>query len=110
MSRSPSLGEFEELVMLTVGLLYDEAYAVAVTEEIIERTGRSLSVSAVHQTLYRLEKKGMLSSRLDNPEPVRGGKRKRIFNITLYGKNTLDDSLKLRNALRNEIPDLAFKS
>jgi len=108
MNRS-NLGEFEEIVLLTVGVLYDDAYAVAITKEIIEQSGRSVNVSAVHKSLYRLESKGMLDSRLSDPESKRGGKRKRLFNITPFGKNALDESMKLRMSLRQQIPELAFK-
>ncbi|MEO1053282.1 MAG: helix-turn-helix transcriptional regulator [Bacteroidota bacterium] len=103
------LGEFEELVLLTVGVLYDDAYAVAVAQEITKQSGRSVNISAVHKSLYRLEEKGMLSSRLGDPESKRGGKRKRLFNITAYGKKALDESIDLRASLRKQIPDLAFK-
>ncbi|MEL6561094.1 MAG: helix-turn-helix transcriptional regulator [Bacteroidota bacterium] len=108
MSRT-NLGEFEEIVLLTVGVLYDDAYAVAITKEIIDQSGRSVNVSAVHKSLYRLEKKGMLSSRLGDAESKRGGKRKRLFNITPFGKNALDESMNLRMSLRQQIPDLALK-
>jgi len=103
------LGEFEELVLLTVGILYKDAYAVAITKEIKNQSGRSVNVSAVHKSLYRLEKKGMLKSKLGDPESKRGGKRKRIFSITAFGKTALDGSLELRTKLRKQIPDLAFK-
>lgn len=103
------LGEFEELVLLTVGVLYQDAYAVAITKEIIEQSGRSVNVSAVHISLYRLEEKGMLKSKLSDPESKRGGKRKRIFSITPFGKKALDESMDLRTSLRNQIPDIAFK-
>ncbi len=103
------LGEFEELVLLTVGVLYEDAYAVAVTKEIKKQSGRSVNVSAVHKSLYRLEKKGMLESRLGDPESKRGGKRKRLFSITPYGKKALDESMDLRMSLRQQIPELAFK-
>ena len=102
------LGEFEELVLLTVGVLYDDAYAVAITKELIEQSGRKIQVSAVHKSLYRLEEKGMLASRLGDPESKRGGKRKRLFTITPYGKKALDESMDLRASLRNQIPKLAF--
>ena len=104
-----NLGEFEELILLTVGVLYDDAYAVAITREIEEQSGRSVNVSAVHKSLYRLEKKGMLSSRLGDPESKRGGKRKRLFTITPVGKRALDESMDLRNKLRQQIPEMAFK-
>ncbi|MEQ8532627.1 MAG: helix-turn-helix transcriptional regulator [Imperialibacter sp.] len=103
------LGEFEELVLLTVGVLYDDAYAVAITKEVEKQSDRSVNVSAVHKSLYRLEKKGMLDSRLGDPESKRGGKRKRLFNITPYGKKALDESMDLRVSLRKQIPELAFK-
>ncbi|MCO6360811.1 PadR family transcriptional regulator [Roseivirga pacifica] len=103
------IGEFEELVLLTVGVLYDDAYAVAIAKELEDQSGRSVAVSAVHKSLYRLEEKGMLESRLGDPESKRGGKRKRLFNITPYGKKALDESLDLRSRLRGQIPELAFK-
>jgi len=103
------LGEFEELVLLTVGVLYENAYAVAITKEIIEQSGRSVNVSAVHKSLYRLEEKGMLKSQLGDAEAKRGGKRKRIFSITPYGKKALDESMELRSSLRKQIPEVAFK-
>ncbi|MEL7006163.1 MAG: helix-turn-helix transcriptional regulator [Bacteroidota bacterium] len=104
-----NLGEFEEIVLLTVGVLYQDAYAVAITKEIVKQSGRSVNVSAVHKSLYRLEKKGMLKSELSDPESKRGGKRKRLFSITPFGKRALDDSMELRTRLRNQIPELAFK-
>lgn len=103
------LGEFEEIVLLTVGVLYEDAYAVAITKEIINQSDRSVNVSAVHKSLYRLEKKGMLDSKLSDPESKRGGKRKRVFSITPYGKKALDDSMELRTNLRNQVHELAFK-
>ena len=108
MGRS-HIGEFEELVLLTVGVLYDDAYAVVITKEISEQSRRSVNVSAVHKSLYRLEEKGMLSSRLSDPQSKRGGKRKRLFGITPFGKQAVDDMMELRVSLRNQIPDLAFK-
>ena len=103
------LGEFEELVLLVVGVLYEDAYAVSITKEIESQSDRSVNVSAVHKSLYRLEEKGMLKSYLGDPESKRGGKRKRLFSITPLGKKALDSSMDLRMSLRNQIPDLAFK-
>ncbi len=104
-----NLGEFEEIVLLTVGILYEDAYAVSITKEITKQSGRSVNVSAVHKSLYRLEKKGMLKSYLGEPESKRGGKRKRLFTITPFGKKALDESMELRMSLRNQIPEIAFK-
>jgi PadR family transcriptional regulator, regulatory protein PadR len=103
------LGEFEELILLTVGVVYKNAYAVAIAQEIMKQSDRSLAISAVHRSLYRLEEKGLLTSHLSEPEEKRGGKRKRLFKITAYGKKVLDESLALRISLRNQIPDIAFR-
>lgn len=103
------LGEFEELVILAVGVLYADAYAVSIAKEISDRSGRGIDVSAVHKSLYRLEEKGMLTSELSEPEAKRGGKRKRLFYITPYGKRALDESMNLRMSLRKSIPAAAFK-
>lgn len=102
------LGEFEELTLLTVGVLFDEAYAVAITKELKEQSGRSVNVSAVHKSLYRLEEKGMLKSRLGDPEAKRGGKSKRLFTLTPYGKRALEESMELRLSLIRQIPKIAF--
>jgi len=103
------LGEFEELILLAAGVLYKDAYAVAIAKEISEQSGRPVNVSAVHKSLYRLEEKGMLKSELSEPESKRGGKRKRLFYITPYGKKALDECMELRMSLRKQIPTLAFK-
>jgi len=105
----PQIGEFEELVLLTVGVLFDDAYAVAIAKELEKQSGRSIAVSAVHKSLYRLEEKGMLDSRLGDPQAKRGGKRKRLFTISPYGKKAMEASFDLRSRLRNQIPDLALR-
>ncbi len=102
------LGELEELVLLTVGSLYDEAYGVAIMDEIKERTGRELNVSAVHAVLRRLEEKKLLSSRMGGATNERGGRRKRLFNLTKEGKQALDNSMSVRSSLYQSIPDLRF--
>jgi DNA-binding PadR family transcriptional regulator len=103
------LGEFEELVLLVTGILYNEAYAVAIAREIEKQSGRFCDVAAVHKALYRLEDKGMLKSKLAEPEAKRGGKRKRLFFITPYGKKAIDESLEVRLSLRSQIQQFAFK-
>lgn len=102
------LGEFEELVLLTVGALYDEAYGVAVMDEIKEETGRSVNISAIHSALRRLEEKGFVKSRMGGATNERGGRRKRYFVLTSYGKKALDEAQSLRLKLYNRIPDMAF--
>lgn len=104
-----SLGEFEEIVMLTVGVLYDEAYGVAVKDEIEERLNRKVSVGALQSALHRLEKKGYLESRTGEPNKSRGGKPKRFFTITALGTSALEDSRDVRMELWNSIPEMALK-
>ena len=103
------LGELEELVLLHVGILYPEAYGVAVMDEIEKQAGRSLNISAVHSVLTRLEEKGFLTSGMSNPTEERGGRRKRIFQLTASGKRALEESRELRNQLYSQIPRIAFQ-
>jgi DNA-binding PadR family transcriptional regulator len=103
------LGELEELVLLTVGILYPEAYAVAVMDEIDKQAGRSLNISAVHAVLTRLEEKGYLVSKMGDPSQERGGRRKRIFLLTASGKRVLEEANQLRTQLFNQIPRIALE-
>jgi PadR family transcriptional regulator, regulatory protein PadR len=103
------LGELEELVLMAVGILYPEAYGVAVMDEIANQTGRSLNISAVHAVLTRLEEKGFLKSTMSQPTEERGGRRKRIFLLTAAGKRALEDVYELRTSLFNQIPKVALQ-
>ncbi len=103
------LGELEELVLLTVGVLYPEAYGVAIMDEIEKQAGRSLNISAVHSVLSRLEDKGLVSSKMGDPTQSRGGRRKRIFVLTAAGKRTLEKANEMRTQLFNQIPKVALQ-
>ncbi|MBX2968571.1 MAG: PadR family transcriptional regulator [Cyclobacteriaceae bacterium] len=103
------LGELEELVLLTVGILFPEAYGVAVMDEIEKQAGRSLNISAVHAVLTRLEEKGFLKSSMSEPTEERGGRRKRIFVLTATGKRALEEANELRTQLYNQIPKMALQ-
>ncbi|MDO1445297.1 helix-turn-helix transcriptional regulator [Rhodocytophaga aerolata] len=98
------LGEFEEIVLLTVVLLEGNAYGVAITHEIIEQTGRSVRLNQVHAALQRLEEKGMVNSRMGEATAERGGRRKRLFTITAYGEQTLLDIQAIRSQLLHLLP------
>ena len=102
------LGEFEELILLTVGALNNEAYGVAVMDEINEQTSRNVNISAVHAVLRRLEDKGYVKSTMGGATNERGGRRKRYFSLTMIGKKAVDESMALRASLYNRIPDLSF--
>ncbi|MEM6643352.1 MAG: PadR family transcriptional regulator [Bacteroidota bacterium] len=108
--KGTNLGEFEELVLLTVGILYDDAYSVAIQRELNKQTGRKVTVSSVHAAVYRLEEKGLLSSRMGDVSSMRGGKRKRIFTISQSGRVALDRASDLRSKMRSQIPKIAFEN
>jgi len=102
------LGNFEELVLLLVGVLYNEAYSVKIVAEYQKQTGKKINVSAIHTVLYRLEKKGFLESRLSEATAERGGKRKRLFYLTPYATKALEELASLRERLRFQIPEQAL--
>jgi len=102
------LGEFEEVILLVVGILeQDEAYALKIAEEFKRQTTRDVSIGAVHSTLDRLEQKGFLKSELGDATAVRGGKRKRIFTITALGRRVLKEAMDFRLSLWKQYPLLA---
>jgi len=103
-----NLGEFEELVLLTAAILHQDAYGISVMNEIMNQTDRKINISAVHTALDRLEQKGLLKSYLGGATKERGGRRKRYFNISTLGVNTLQEARDLRNALYNQIPSAVF--
>ncbi len=102
------MGNAEELVLLLVGVLYEEAYSVRIVEEYEKQTGRKINVSAIHTILYRLEEKGFLESKMSDATPERGGKRKRLFYLTSYAAKSLDELASLREKLRFQIPKQAL--
>ena len=99
-----NLGEFEEIVLLIVAILEGEAYGVNITHEIVHQTHRTVRLNQVHASLHRLENKNMIASRMGDPTPERGGRRKRIFAITPYGRQTLSDIQAVRINLWNLLP------
>lgn len=101
------LGEFEEVILLLVGILGEGAYAFKIAEEFESQTSRSVSIGAVHSTLTRLEEKGFLKSGMGKATAERGGRRKRIYTITAYGKKTLATARDFKQSLWNQFPDFA---
>ncbi|MEO9485077.1 MAG: helix-turn-helix transcriptional regulator [Ekhidna sp.] len=106
--KGEHLGELEELVLLTVGSLMHEAYAVLILEEIKSNTRRTMDVTAIHSVLRRLEKKGFVSSEMGGASKERGGRRKRFFTLTKAGRSVLDQSMELRYSLYQKLPKLTF--
>ena len=102
--KKSQLGEFEEIVLLTIAVLNEEAYGIAIKKEIEERTERRVSIGALQTAFKRMEDKGFITSRLGEPTQKRGGKRKRYYAITAQGLNTLDDIRDIRARLWQAIP------
>jgi DNA-binding PadR family transcriptional regulator len=101
------LGEFEEVILLLVGILDKEAYAFKIAEEFESQTTRSVSIGAVHSTLTRLEEKGFLKSAMGESTAERGGRRKRIYTITAYGRKTLQAARDFKISLWQQYPGFA---
>ncbi len=106
--KNYALGEFEEIVLLTVGVLYNEAYGVAIKDAIEEKAHRKVSVGALQSALKRMEKKGYLESRIGEANAQRGGKPKCYYTITAFGKLALQQSRDIRMQLWDSIPKLAL--
>ncbi|GAB2767424.1 hypothetical protein GCM10027275_07210 [Rhabdobacter roseus] len=107
--KGTNLGEFEELVLLTVAALLEEAYSVAICDELSAHTGRTVKLGVVHAVLNRLEEKGLLKSELGEATKARGGKRKRFYQLTAAGKAALVHAKSLRDQLWDRIPSLVWK-
>jgi PadR family transcriptional regulator PadR len=102
------LGEFEEVVMLTVAILYNEAYGVSVKKEIETRLSRNVSVGALQTALKRLEDKGYLKSHEGEATQERAGRPKRYFTITALGKRAMEYTKSTREKLWEAIPKVAL--
>jgi PadR family transcriptional regulator PadR len=89
---SAILGEFEQLVLLALVRLGPDAYGATVRREIEQHAGREVSISAVYTTLERLEQKGLVRSRIGDPTPERGGRRRRHFELLPLGARSLRDA------------------
>jgi PadR family transcriptional regulator, regulatory protein PadR len=103
------MGEFEEIVLLTVAVLHGNAYGVSIKEEIEQRLKRNVSVGAMRTALKRLEDKGFVKSEFGEATAVRGGKRKRYHKITPHGKKALEHVMNARKELWSAIPKAAFQ-
>lgn len=102
--RRTYLGEFEEVVLLMVAILDGEAYGVTVSQTLEEHTRRIVTFGTVHNTLIRLEEKGFVSSQLGGATNERGGRRKRIFQVTALGSRALQEIQQLRQELWQMMP------
>lgn len=103
------LGEFEEIVMLTVGILHNDAYGISIKKEIESRLSRNVSVGALQTALKRLEDKGYLKSHDGEATQERAGRPKRYYTITAYGKKALEYTRSTRDDLWKAIPNVSWE-
>lgn len=100
------LGELEELILLMIALIGADAYGVSITQELEAQAGRVITISAAHAALHRLEEKGFVKSRMGGASTERGGRRKRLFQLTAYGRQALQELHNVRNAIWAQLPGL----
>lgn len=93
------ISELEELVLLSVAMLYPDAYAYKIRLEIKDQTGKSLSLASVHTVLYRLENEGLLLSELGGKSEKRGGRSKRLFTVSKSGRKMVEEIQDVRQAM-----------
>ena len=105
--KKTKLGEFEELVLLTVAALQQEAYGVEIKRDLETRLKEKLSVGSIQSALKRMEEKGFLTSEFGEATQKRGGKRKRIYTTTSYAQKVLKEMKDIRAGLWDAMPVLA---
>ena len=106
MTKRDYLGNFELMVMLALLRLGDDAYGVPILREIEERGGTEVALGSVYATLRRLEEKGLVSSKLGEPAPERGGRAKRYFRVTLQGLREVRKTQRALKKLWQGLPQL----
>ncbi|GAB5523327.1 MAG: hypothetical protein Roseis2KO_11990 [Roseivirga sp.] len=108
--KGTHLGEFQEIVLLTILVLDDDAYGVTIKREINQRVKRSISRGALHTALTRLEEKGFISSKQGEGNPERGGRPKRYYSVSNRGIEALKEAKALRDQLWSQIPKLKLQA
>ncbi len=107
--KGTHLGEFQEIVLLTIMVLDEEAYGVSIKQEINQKTNRNISRGALHTALTRLEEKGFIKSAQGETTPDRGGLPKRYYTVTNKGIVALHEAKELRDQLWGQIPKLRLQ-
>ncbi|MCB0839254.1 MAG: PadR family transcriptional regulator [Bacteroidetes bacterium] len=103
-----SLGEFEELVLLTVAAQHDQAYGVSIKDALEEELDKKINISAIHVALKRMDEKGYVNARFGGITQDRGGRRKKFYIITALGKKMLDEQFDIRTKMYQKIPKISF--
>ncbi len=104
--KGTHLGEFEELTLLIVGVLAGNAYSVSIKNEVELRTSRKPSIGALHSALNRLENKGFIKSYSGHGTEDRGGRKKRLYEMTAEGKSAVAKIHELRTSLFQLLPNV----
>lgn len=107
--KKVTLGAFEELVLLTTGVLQDNAYGVTIKLELERQLKKKISLGSLYAALQRLEEKGWVNSRIGGITEKQGGRRKQYYDITKEGMIALDEVREMRNALFNRLPEGKIK-
>ena len=107
--KNIQLGDFEEIVLLSLGILHCNAYGITIKDDIEDRTRREVSVGALQVTLRRLETKGFLKSKRGESTVPRGGRPKLYFEITAFGKKAIEITRKTSNELWESLPKIVLK-
>jgi PadR family transcriptional regulator PadR len=106
MAKREYLGNLELMVMLALLRLGDDAYGVPISREIEERIHREVALGSIYATLERLEAKGLVSSKLGESTPERGGRAKRYFRVTLHGLREIRETQRVLRELSLGLPQL----
>ena len=107
--KGTHIGELEELILLAVAMLREDAYGTAIQNAIKEQTDRTMTISTVHAVLKRLSDKGYLESKYGGATKERGGRRKHIFTITAEGEGAITAAREIRNKMWDAIPNVSLK-
>ena len=108
--KETNLGEFQEIVLLAILILDDNAYGLKIQKELNDRLGRPLSRGALHTALSRLEEKGFIKSYFGGATAERGGRRKRYYTLTNTGKAALQQAKELREEMWSMVPRFSLTS
>lgn len=103
------LGEFQEIVLLAILVLDDNAYGVSIQKELKKRLNRDCSRGALHTALTRLQEKGFITSEMGGASAIRGGRRKRFYTVTNTGKVRLKEAKDMRDQMWQAIPNFSLK-
>ena len=98
------LGEFQELILMAIIVLKEDAYGNSIQNELESRLGENISIGAIQTALKRMENKGLVTSVWGAASNVRGGKRKRIYQATPYAEEALREMNKVRSAFWQAMP------